>query len=505
MLNVLNDKLRKLFSNEEGFAIAMTIIVWPLMLLTVSGLFVTGETVRQKIALQNAADAAAHAGAQIQADTLSRIAVINRMMAWTYIQANKMEMDYTVLNWALLANKVMEDLKTPLAVSAAAISPTCQHSDHKKERGEGIVNIQWGWFAGNGGTLSDISYTPNQMLLNNHEALQTKIASLGSLKGSLEQGLEAAFANISSMNSAIDDLESQYANRFNTALQRVFDANTKEFKGSVRFWVRNNPISNFLVPMKDESAFLSLAGNEQKSSLTSTGGISWWQPDGSSGDGFRRAYTGQGLEAQFRIGLRGWQNSVLISSLCVPYLSKYATIYVQGTGAVRSDGINAAGLQGSIDNALTGDAINAKSMDFLGYNKNVRAVPRQLTDEFISKGAVLVAAARPVTNPLAALFGDLTGSWFDAHTLTENSDYWCMSAARACPRDLTKSSLMYSRKNFANYSPGNAEYSAVMLPAAMAGTSAGEVAKEVYDQIRPRGWETLADWSMLNNFASRGE
>ena len=254
--------------------------------------------------------------------------------------------------------------------------------------------------------------------------------------------------------------------------------------------------------MKDEAAFLALAGNEQKSSLTETAGINWWQPDGRSVDGFRRAYTGQGLEAQFHIGLKGWQYT---STDCVRYMIKNAAIYVQGTGAVRSDGINAAGLQGAIDNALTGDAINAKSMDFLGYNKNVRAVPRQLTDEFISKGAVLVAAVHPVTNPLAALFGDLTGSWFDAHTLVENSDYWCMSAARACPRDLTKSSLMYSRKNFANYSPGNAEYTAVMLPAAMAGASAGEVAKEVYEQLSPRGWESLADWSMLNNFASRGE
>ena len=44
-----------------------------------------------------------------------------------------------------------------------------------------------------------------------------------------------------------------------------------------------------------------------------------------------------------------------------------------------------------------------------------------------------------------------------------------------------------------------------MLPAAMAGNSAGDVAKEVYTGLEPKGWTDLADWSLLNNFAARGE
>ena len=44
-----------------------------------------------------------------------------------------------------------------------------------------------------------------------------------------------------------------------------------------------------------------------------------------------------------------------------------------------------------------------------------------------------------------------------------------------------------------------------MLPTAMAGNSAGEVAKEVYAGLNPQGWADLADWSLLNNFAARGE
>ena len=42
MLQVLKNKFKALALHDEGFAIAMTILVWPLMLLTVSGIFVTG-------------------------------------------------------------------------------------------------------------------------------------------------------------------------------------------------------------------------------------------------------------------------------------------------------------------------------------------------------------------------------------------------------------------------------------------------------------------------------
>ena len=504
MLNVLYTKLQKLLRNEEGFAIAMTIIVWPVMLITVSGIFVTGETIRRKMILQNAADAAAHAGAQLQADTLSRAAVINRMMAWTYLQANKMEMDYTVLNWAALSNKVMNELKSPLTTTAAAISPTCQHPDHKKERSSGIIRPQWGWFAGNGGTLNDLSYTPAQMLLNNHDVMQTKIDSIAPLSGALKNDLDSAFANISSMNLALNDLSNQFRNRFKATVETVFQANIGDLKGKTKLWFRENSLSDFLVPMSDESAFLRLAGEDEAATLLNAKGAHWWQPDGRSEAGFRRAYTGQGLEAQFRIGLRGWQNSVLLPAVCVPYITKYATVYIQGTGAVRSDGITASGLQGTLSPKLTGEAINAYSKDFLGYNKAVRALPRQLDAKFIEKGAVLVAARSPLKNPLSDIFGDLTGRWFDAHSVND-AEYWCMSAARACPRDWSYADARYSRKNFASFSPGNADYAAVMLPISMAGSSAGEVVREVHESFSPQGWEKLADWSMLNNFASRGD
>jgi len=98
-LKVLQNKIHTLIHGEDGFALALTIALWPALVLMVSGVYVTGESIRQRIILQNAADAAAYAGALVQADSMSRIAVLNKMLAWTYVQANQMEMDYTVYNW----------------------------------------------------------------------------------------------------------------------------------------------------------------------------------------------------------------------------------------------------------------------------------------------------------------------------------------------------------------------------------------------------------------------
>ena len=133
-LNILNEKFRKLGSGSEGFAMGLTLLVWPLMLIMVSGVFVTGESVLRKVQLQNAVDASAYAGAQVQADTLSRIAMINRMMAWTYIQANKMEMDYNVRNWANLTDRAMDAMKNPLANINQVLSFNCPDVAHKPER-----------------------------------------------------------------------------------------------------------------------------------------------------------------------------------------------------------------------------------------------------------------------------------------------------------------------------------------------------------------------------------
>nr|CRY97979.1 hypothetical protein [uncultured prokaryote] len=86
-------KCRELFSDSKGAAAAITLaFVMPVYLLVI-GIYGIGEIVRNKIELQNAADAAAYSASVVQADYLSRIATVNKAMAWTYVDLQKRSLD----------------------------------------------------------------------------------------------------------------------------------------------------------------------------------------------------------------------------------------------------------------------------------------------------------------------------------------------------------------------------------------------------------------------------
>lgn len=99
MLRVANRVARRLWQDESGVVLAVTMIVFLAMFMMACGVYAVGETARMRIELQNGADAAAYSGAIVQADTLSRVAAINRAMSWTYVQMVRMEMDYIVDKW----------------------------------------------------------------------------------------------------------------------------------------------------------------------------------------------------------------------------------------------------------------------------------------------------------------------------------------------------------------------------------------------------------------------
>lgn len=98
----LAGEARRLVREESGVALMLTLAVFLLLYVLCCGVYATGETVRQRIEVQNACDAAAYSAAVVQADALSRMAVVNRAMAWTYIQLCREEMDYIVFSWLRL-------------------------------------------------------------------------------------------------------------------------------------------------------------------------------------------------------------------------------------------------------------------------------------------------------------------------------------------------------------------------------------------------------------------
>lgn len=99
MLRVLRDKIKSLVYDDEGVAFVVTLAVFFFLYLMCAGVYAIGTAIKERIHLQNACDAAAYSAAVVQADTLSRIATINRAMSWTYVQMTRRQMDYIVYKW----------------------------------------------------------------------------------------------------------------------------------------------------------------------------------------------------------------------------------------------------------------------------------------------------------------------------------------------------------------------------------------------------------------------
>lgn len=108
--------------DESGVAMVMTMALMLFMVVIASAGFATGNMVTKRVELQNAADAAAYSAAVVQADTLSRIAVINRAMSWTYVMMCRRQMDYACDVWL---NKTCTMFKKDLEKVKNFNRPSC--------------------------------------------------------------------------------------------------------------------------------------------------------------------------------------------------------------------------------------------------------------------------------------------------------------------------------------------------------------------------------------------
>ena len=114
--------LKKLFTNIwkqiaglrkdcRGFVVMSTLAIFLFLFVLCASIYAVGETIHQRIKLQNACDAAAYSAAVVQADGLSRMAVVNRAMAWSYVQMTNRQMDYITYRWLKLTCKRFEEDK----------------------------------------------------------------------------------------------------------------------------------------------------------------------------------------------------------------------------------------------------------------------------------------------------------------------------------------------------------------------------------------------------------
>ncbi len=106
----------------RGFVVMSTLAIFLFLFVLCASIYAVGETIHQRIKLQNACDAAAYSAAVVQADGLSRMAVVNRAMAWSYVQMTNRQMDYITYRWLkLTCKRFEEDLRSVKKYNAQLI------------------------------------------------------------------------------------------------------------------------------------------------------------------------------------------------------------------------------------------------------------------------------------------------------------------------------------------------------------------------------------------------
>ncbi len=113
------DRIRGISADTQGFVLMSTLAIFLFLFILCASIYAVGETIHQRIKIQNACDAAAYSAAVVQADGLSRMATVNRAMSWTYVQMTNRQMDYITYRWIKLTCKRFKEDKDNAQAYAA--------------------------------------------------------------------------------------------------------------------------------------------------------------------------------------------------------------------------------------------------------------------------------------------------------------------------------------------------------------------------------------------------
>jgi len=277
ILKAAGQSIVRLGRDESGAAFLVTLALFMFMFMLCSGVYTIGDMVRQRIELQNAADAAAYSAAVIQADTVSRVATINRAMAWTYLQMTRRQMDYIVDKWVGLTKTRMDEDRRKMR-SFHKVYGVCSGKHYRGPQAST-------WWCGLYGadTLFAMNCDFKLPIPNNIDTMIPLFQSLFKLhlmgqRGSgnplcdwlptLGPQILCDKANILAMNIALIDTVNKLPSKIDEVVPNVLKANLPERQvnaGDFQYYLYQNktPISNFLFlnnKKEDERRFLAFAG-----------------------------------------------------------------------------------------------------------------------------------------------------------------------------------------------------------------------------------------------------
>ncbi|MDD2597629.1 MAG: Tad domain-containing protein [Kiritimatiellae bacterium] len=414
MLNAINKSALRLWRDESGVVLAVTVIVFLSLFMMACAVYAVGETVRQRIELQNAADAGAYSGAIVEADCLSRVAAVNRAMSWTYVQMCRMEMDYIVDKWLMLTLQRwdIDNLKMQMF----NMPSTCNRG------------LPW-YCTGKGASVGN-AFSHKRILLNKHhltttdeiKSVRQQAAGQGKSYTALAPKIDKCREQIKQMNEKEKQLINKLPGRIKTCVKEVLKKNLKDTwndgfagGGNIMYALKQEeqPLdNNFRVLEHSEeddflrhSDYIPEQGNNAKQVLE-RGTDDWFIQQYESG--------GPGIQRQYKRGHPilisewEWASSIweIVEGVCV--------IVAQTSGS----------------SEVKGDDSQIYSSR---YYITEKAEPQVLKERYFAKGgAIVVGATRRLNNPFQFMaVGSDVGIMKPFNVSGGNRYMWSASAAIA--------------------------------------------------------------------------
>jgi len=404
MIRILKQRGAELVGDESGVAFALTVTVAVVIFLFGFSVYAVGETVRQRIELQNAADAAAYSGALVQADTISRVAVINKAMAWNYVMMTRRQMDHVVDKWLEKVRQIYHSTYT----TAANCQFGCSCIHHRNESSPLDWWVGIGPLGGHKTVLLNGWQSAHISVIDaarNSHAARNSAARLEEIRSCIEAMNRAEKSLISGMKSRVE-----HAVEFAVGADASLTPNDEKVKNRRRIEWRLYDLKSasvyFETLKKNETRFLGFGDfSGPPAGVFGAGADTWLRQSAASG--FRRDYmqSGGSLRADWSSFNQFWVDTTWG---CVPYCVM--------------NNLNANPF------CVTGEM--ARDRYFTGQS----AAPQVLKKNFFgADGAIVVGVSRPLNNPLAFLYsgGEKAGIYSAFEVGGGKQTMWCVAAARA--------------------------------------------------------------------------
>lgn len=399
MLEQAKIKLRELIFKEDGVAMAWTLIVFLCFFMLCMSVYALAENVNRRIVLQNACDNAAYSAAVVQADMLSRIAVLNRALSWTYAETNKRQMDFIVDRWL---QDAVERYNTEQNTARNANAGACSHGGINHTSNGAMCSkciSVYAWIAGC--RINGVWHAGSINLNGRTESVATIESNTGNADGRESTNITNGITNIGIINNSIKNIRSNlnsYIGRAVTDVMGKYFDNSSDFLYITDGSVNNTGAATYLTPETSEDNLFAYT-RLTAAGVLQNGRDLWWRKVESASNGIYRFYSQAG--------------NALVATINALSYSHNDDAYGNCSSVVTYNNIAGVEVHGSgVTNAV--------------------ARPYRLTPGYFGRaGTIVVAAKQRMTNPFDALFTLPSDKGAYGMFDISSTDMWAVSAARA--------------------------------------------------------------------------